>query len=49
MLKYKMPYHEPSAAEYDKRQHTRILRGLRKRAKSIGFELVDTSTGLVMS
>jgi hypothetical protein len=28
---------------------TRILRGLRKRAKSIGFDLVDTSTGLVMS
>ena len=49
MLKYKMPYHEPSAAEYDKRQHTRILRGLRKRAKSIGFDLVDASTGLVIS
>ncbi len=49
MLKYKMPYHETSAAEYDKSQHTRILRGLRKRAKSIGFDLVDTSTGLVMS
>ena len=49
MLKYKMPYHETSAAEYDKRQHTRILRSLRKRAKSIGFDLVDTSTGLVMS
>ncbi len=49
MLKYKMPYHETSAAEYDKRQHTRILRGLRKRAKSIGFDLVDTSTGLVVS
>jgi transposase len=49
MLKYKMPYHETSAAEYDERQHTRILRGLRKRAKSLGFELVDPSTGLVVS
>ncbi len=47
MLKYKMPYHETSAAEYDERQHTRILRSLRKRAKSLGLELVDTSTGLV--
>jgi hypothetical protein len=49
MLKYKMPYHETSSAEYDKRQHTRILRGLRKRAKSIGVDLVDASTGLVVS
>ena len=48
MLKYKMPYHERSAAEYAERQHTRILRGLRKRAKSLGFELVDASTGLVV-
>ena len=47
MLKYKMPYHETSAAEYNQRQHTRILRGLRKRAKTLGFELVDASTGLV--
>ena len=47
MLKYKMPYHETSAAEYDKRQRTRSLRGLRTRAKSLGCELVDVSTGLV--
>ena len=47
MLKYNMPYEQTSAAEYDERQHTRILRGLRKRATSLGFELVDASTGLV--
>lgn len=48
MLKYKMPYHETSAAKYDQRQRTRSLRGLRTRAKSLGFELVDVSTGLVV-
>ena len=32
MLTYNMPYHHTSAAEYDTRQRTRILRGLRKRA-----------------
>jgi hypothetical protein len=48
MLRYRTPYHEPSAADYDRQQRSRILRGLRKRASSLGFELVDTSTGLVM-
>ena len=48
MLKYNMPYHHMSAADYDKRQHTRILRGLRKRATSLGLELVEASTGLVV-
>ena len=37
-----------AAAEYDTRQRTRILRGLRKRATSLGFELVEASTGLVV-
>ena len=48
MLKYNMAYQHTSAAEYDERQHTRILRGLRKRATSLGLELVETSTGLVV-
>ncbi len=48
MLKYNMPYHHTSAAEYDERQHTRILRELRKRATSLGLELVEASTGLVV-
>jgi transposase len=47
MLRYKIHYREPSAADYDRQQRTRILRGLRKRAASLGFELVDTRTGLV--
>ena len=37
-----------SNADYDQHQRSHILRGLRKRAASLGLELVDTSTGLVM-
>ena len=48
MLRDKMIYQERSAADYDQQQRSRILRGLRKRARSLGFEVVDTSTGLVM-
>jgi transposase len=48
MLRHKMHYQERSAADYDQQQRSRILRGLRKRAASLGFEIVDTTTGLVM-
>ncbi len=48
MLRHKMPYQKRSAADYDQQQRSRILRGLRKRARSLGFEVVDTNTGLVM-
>jgi transposase len=48
MLRDQMNYQEPSGADYDLQQRSRILRGLRKRAHSLGFEIVDTSTGLVM-
>ena len=48
MLRDQMNYQEPSVADYDLQQRSRILRGLRKRAHSLGFEIVDTSTGLVM-
>jgi transposase len=48
MLRHRMPYRELSAADYDQQQRSRILRGLRKRAASLGFDLVDTQTGLVM-
>jgi len=48
MLRDRISYREMSAAEYDQQQRSRILRGLRKRAASLGFELVDTQTGLVM-
>jgi hypothetical protein len=47
MLRDRITYREMSAADYDQQQRSRILRGLRKRAASLGFELVDTRTGLV--
>ena len=48
MLRDKMNCQELSAADYDQQQRSRILRGLRRRAHSLGLEIVDTSTGLVM-
>jgi transposase len=48
LLKHKILYQEQTADEYDQRQRARIFRGLRKRASSLGFALVDTTTGLVM-
>ena len=48
MLRHRTPYQEQSAADYDRQHRSRILRGLRKRAASLGIEVVDTTTGLVM-
>jgi hypothetical protein len=48
MLRDKMGYQEPSAADYDQQQRARTSRGLRRRAASLGLETVDTCTGLVM-
>ena len=47
-LRDKLVYSEQSAASYVGSQRKRMLRGLRKRAKSLGCKLVDTSTGLAM-
>ena len=47
-LRDKLVYSEQSAASYVGSQRKRMLRGLRKRAKLLGFKLVDTSTGLAM-
>jgi len=47
MLRDRIVYRELSAADYDQQQRSRVLRGLRKRAASLGFELIDTRTGLV--
>ena len=44
-LRDKRPYREQSAGDYDARQRSRILRHLRKRAESLGFQLVDRATG----
>ena len=37
-----------SAADYDHQRRSHILRGLRRRAASLGLDLVDTSTGIVI-
>ena len=44
-LRDKRPYREQSASDYDARQRSRILRHLRKRAESLGFQLIDRTTG----
>ena len=44
-LRDKRPYREQSAGDYDARQRSRILRHLRRRAESLGFQLVDRATG----
>lgn len=48
MLRDCTPYREQSAAVYDERHRKRVLNGLRKRAQSLGFDLVQTDTGLVL-
>ena len=47
MLRDGVPYREQTAADYDHLQRARILRGLRRRATALGFELVDAQTGVV--
>jgi hypothetical protein len=43
-----MNYQEPSAADCDRQQRSRIIKGLRKPAASLGFELVHTQAGAIM-
>jgi hypothetical protein len=45
MLQDKLPYREQTAADYDARQKRRILRGLRRRAEQLGYQLIDAKTG----
>ncbi len=48
MLRDHSSYRHLPAAAYDQRHRTRVLHGLRKRAKSLGFDLVQLDTGLVL-
>ncbi len=48
MLRDRSPYREQPAAVYDERHRTRLLHSLRKRAQSLGFDLVQTDTGLIL-
>ena len=44
MLKHGTDYIDPGADFYEARYRQRVLRNLRKRAKSLGFELVQDET-----
>ena len=48
MLRDRSPYREQSAAVYDERHRKRVLHGLRRRAQSLGFDLVQIDNGLVL-
>jgi transposase len=48
-LKGELVYQDPGAATYDAEQRSRILRRLRHRAATLGFELVDRVTGEVLA
>ena len=44
-LKGELVYRDPGADVYDAPQRTRVLRRLRRRAATLGFELVSRATG----
>ena len=44
-LKGELVYRDPGADAYDAQQRTRVLRRLRQRAATLGFELVSRATG----
>ncbi len=47
-LRDKQPYRPQTAADYDAGQHARALRALRHRAKALGCQLVENTTGEVL-
>ena len=48
MLRDRSPYRDQPAAVYDERHRKRALLGLRKRAQSLGFDLVQIDSGLIL-
>ena len=47
-LKGQLVYQDPGADAYDRQQRTRMLRHLRQRAATLGFELVNRETGEIL-
>jgi transposase len=47
-LKGELVYRDPGANAYDLQQRTRVLRRLRQRAATLGFELVNRNTGEIL-
>jgi len=48
MLKGELVYHDPGAETYDAQHRDRLLRRLRQRAATLGYALVDLSTGALV-
>jgi hypothetical protein len=48
-LRYGMTYQDLGAAYYEKQYRGRLLKGLRRRAKELGFDLVETAAGTGVS
>ena len=48
-LKGELVYRDPGADAYDAQQRTRVLRRLRQRAATLGFELVNRETGELLA
>ena len=48
-LKGELVYRDPGADAYDRQQRGRVLRRLRRTATTLGFDLVDHSTGEVLT
>jgi len=48
-LKGQLQYRDTGADTYDQQQRTRLLKSLRKRAATLGFDLVNQDTGEVLS
>ena len=48
-LKGELVYRDPGADAYDAQQRTRVLRRLRQRAGTLGFELVSRETGELLA
>ena len=49
VLKGELVYRDPGAAAYDTQQRSRLLHQLRRRATTLGFELVNRTTGEVLA
>ena len=47
-LKGDFVYRDPGADVYDAQQRTHILRGVRQRAATLGFDLVNRGTGEIL-
>jgi hypothetical protein len=47
-LKGELMYRDPGADAYDLQQRTRVLRRLRQRAATLGFELLNRETGEIL-